>query len=199
MNTVSTGSLIKALRIEQNLTQAQLAEQLNVSDKTVSKWERDRGLPDISLLASIAETLQVDIEKLLSGILSAENTEGGNMKRVAFYVCPTCGEILTTTSKADISCCGRKLSALTPQPTDEAHRLRVIDSGHNCYVTFPHEMTKDHFISFIARATFDTVLIKRLYPEQGSETYLPKLYGGKIYSYCPQHGLTVDNYQEHTD
>ena len=55
MNHYITGSAIRALREQQHLTQAQLAEKLSVSDKTISKWETGRGLPDISLLEPLAQ------------------------------------------------------------------------------------------------------------------------------------------------
>ncbi len=50
MNSYVTGTVIKQLREKQNLTQAMLADMICVSDKTVSKWETGKGLPDISLL-----------------------------------------------------------------------------------------------------------------------------------------------------
>lgn len=192
MNKTSTGALINTLRIERGLTQRELAKQLNVSDKTISKWECDAGLPDVALLANMANVLGVDIERLLSGELAANDIDGGNMKHVDFYVCPDCGGILTATSKAEISCCGRKLTALQANHADEEHHLTIDCSDHDWYVSFPHEMTKEHFISFIACVSFDTVLIKRLYPEQGSETYLPRVRGGNIYSYCSKHGLMIE-------
>ena len=50
MNAEKTGALIRALRTEQGLTQKQLADRLHLSDRTVSKWERGAGCPDVSLL-----------------------------------------------------------------------------------------------------------------------------------------------------
>ena len=54
MNQNITGAVIKNLRVKNHLTQAELAEKLMVSDKTVSKWETGQGYPDISLLEPIA-------------------------------------------------------------------------------------------------------------------------------------------------
>ena len=53
MNEYVTGAIIKELREKNHLTQAELAEKINVSDKTVSKWETGKGYPDISLLEPI--------------------------------------------------------------------------------------------------------------------------------------------------
>ena len=66
-NHYVTGSAIRRLREKRKLTQAQLAAALSVSDKTVSKWETARGLPDITLLEPLARALQVSVPELLSG------------------------------------------------------------------------------------------------------------------------------------
>ncbi len=67
MDSKKTGSLIAALRKEKNCTQAQLAEMLNVSNRTVSKWENGDGFPDITTLPAIAKVLGVTVDELLAG------------------------------------------------------------------------------------------------------------------------------------
>jgi transcriptional regulator with XRE-family HTH domain len=67
MKNYVTGNTIKTLREKKGYTQKQLAELLSVSDKAVSKWETQKGLPDISLLEPIAKTLGISISELLSG------------------------------------------------------------------------------------------------------------------------------------
>ena len=67
MNSYVTGPVIKALREKKNYTQKQLADRLAVSDKTISKWETGRGLPDLSLLEPLASALGVSVAELLSG------------------------------------------------------------------------------------------------------------------------------------
>lgn len=67
MNQYLTGAVIKELREKNNLTQSELAAILNVSDKTVSKWETAKGYPDISLLESIAGAFGISVNELLSG------------------------------------------------------------------------------------------------------------------------------------
>lgn len=64
MNHYITGPTIKSLREKQGLTQAQLAEILCISDKTVSKWETGKGLPDITLLEPLAKALKVSLPEL---------------------------------------------------------------------------------------------------------------------------------------
>lgn len=67
MDSKKTGSFIAVLRKEKKYTQAQLAEMLNVSNRTVSKWENGDGFPDITTLPAIAEVLGVTVDELLAG------------------------------------------------------------------------------------------------------------------------------------
>ncbi len=62
-----TGALIQQIRTEKGLTQKQLAERLHISDRTVSKWERGAGFPDLSLLEPLAEALELTVTELLHG------------------------------------------------------------------------------------------------------------------------------------
>ena len=65
MDNEKIGNLIYKLRKENRMTQLQLAERLHISDKTVSKWERGLGCPDVSLLTDLSRVFGVDLEKLL--------------------------------------------------------------------------------------------------------------------------------------
>ena len=67
MDKEKTGQLITELRKEKGLTQKQLADALNVTDKAVSKWERGLSFPDISMLEPISELLEVSIMEILAG------------------------------------------------------------------------------------------------------------------------------------
>ena len=67
MNQYVTGAVIKELREKNHLTQAELAEKLKVSDKTISKWETAKGYPDITLLEPIAGVFGVSVTELISG------------------------------------------------------------------------------------------------------------------------------------
>lgn len=189
MDCQKVGELIRALRIEKCMTQLQLANAIHVSDKTISKWERGLGCPEVSLLGSLSQALEVNLESMLLGDLGPNGADGGNMKRVKFYVCPNCGNILTATGDAELSCCGRKLTALVEKMAQGEHQLRVEPMDDEYYVTFPHEMSKTHYLNFIAYVGYDRMLLVRLYPEQGSELRIPQLRGGKLYFSCNKHGL----------
>lgn len=195
MNTKLTGELIRRLREEQSLTQRELADQLGVSDKAVSKWECGGGCPDVSLLPELAKQLGTPVETLLQGTLSPDCRQGGTMKRTAFRVCSTCGNIITTTGDAEVSCCGRKLDPLKACDADEHHALQIESVEGDFYITFNHPMTKDHFIGFIAAVGYDRIALEKLYPEQGSEARIPRVAGAVIYTYCNQHGLMKHNRQ----
>ena len=106
MDNYVTGAAIRTLREKQHLTQLQLAEQISVSDKTVSKWETGRGFPDISLLEPLAAALRVSVPELLSGEQVINVNRAANMRRSRLYVCPVCGNVLHAAGSAMISCCG---------------------------------------------------------------------------------------------
>ena len=67
MDQIKIGKFISTLRKEQNLTQAELAAKLGVTDRAISKWENGRGLPDLSLVVPLSEALNISINELLSG------------------------------------------------------------------------------------------------------------------------------------
>lgn len=189
MDCSKVGKLINELRRERGMTQKQLADTMNISDKTVSKWERGLGCPDVSLLGELSVALGVNIEKILSGCMEENDKDGGNMKRTKFYICPICGSCTTSTGSAEISCCGRKLEPLRAKPADADHAVRCEKVEDDFYISFSHEMRKDHFIAFAAYLCCDRLLLIRLYPEQGGEIRFPQMYGGELYIYCSRHGL----------
>lgn len=65
METKTMGQTISALRKERGMTQRDLAEKLGITDKAVSKWERDLACPDISLLPKLAQILEISVDELM--------------------------------------------------------------------------------------------------------------------------------------
>lgn len=192
MDCIKVGKLILSLRKEKSMTQREIADAMNISDKTISKWERGLGCPDVSLLSELSHILGVNIERILLGNIDPNDADGGNMKRIKFYVCPNCGNVINSTGESEISCCGRKLEPLKAKQANGAHRAKIeaIDNEH--YVTFEHEMSKSHYIRFVAYVTCDRLILVRLYPEQDAQLRLPIMFGGSLYFYCNQHGLWVN-------
>lgn len=189
MDCTKIGKLLYDLRKEKGMTQKEVADKMNISDKTVSKWERGLGCPDISLLSELSNIFGVNIEKILQGDLSINDTDGGNMKRIKFYVCPVCDNIITSTGKSEISCCGRKLEFLKAQNFDDNHKLNVEQIENDYYITIDHDMTKEHYISFVAYVIFDRIHFVKLYPEQNAELRIPIMQKGELFFYCNKHGL----------
>ena len=189
MSRYVTGSVIRALREKQNYTQKQLAEAISVSDKTISKWETDRGLPDVTLLEPLAKALKVSVAELLSGEYVVNRNRSGNPERARFYICPICGNVIWSMGEGAFSCCGVTLPPLEPEEPDEAHTLSVETVDNEWYVSADHPMTKEHFLSFIALVSYDRVQLCKLYPEQAAEARFPRRGGGTLYACCNRHGL----------
>lgn len=189
MDSKQIGALLWRLRKEKDMTQQELADRLHVSPQAVSKWERGNGVPDVSLLPRLTEIFGVSLERLLRGDLAPQPAEVGNMKRLKFYVCPECGNILTASGGGEIHCCGRMLAPLQAAPVDEEHAVKVETVEDEWYVTFDHPMTKDHYFRFAAVVATERVLLVRLYPEQGGEFRIPQMRRGKLYLCCSKDGL----------
>lgn len=189
MDNIKIGNLIYQLRKEKNMTQLQLAEKLGISDKAVSKWERGLGSPDLSIMPKLSEILGVDLEKLLTGEMPPKKTVNGNMKRMLFYVCPDCGNMITAMADANISCCGKIMTAIKPQKSDERHKLNVEIIETDYYLTTAHPMERDHYITFVALITADGLTMKKLYPQWDMQARIPFRKHGRLVWHCTKDGL----------
>ena len=189
MNQYVTGAVIRALREKKNLTQAELAEKLNVSDKTVSKWETAKGYPDISLLEPIAQVFGVSITELISGNAVQNGNVSANMLRSKFYVCPVCGNVIHSMGEAVIHCHGVLLAPCQAEETDENHKIFMEKVEDEYYVRIEHDMTKEHYISFIAAVSSDRIQMVKLYPEGNAEARFQISGVKQILFYCNRDGL----------
>ena len=189
MDTYVTGQTIKNLREKKGLTQAELADMIGVSSKAISKWETAKGLPDITLIEAIANALSVSVMELMTGNTVVNKNISSNILRSKFYVCPLCGNIIRTTGDAVISCCGITLPPLEAEDTDDGHCITIEKVEDEHFITVNHDMTKEHFISFVAYLTSDRVQFIKLYPEGNAETRLNLRGCGYLYIYCNKHGL----------
>ena len=189
MNTYVTGTTIKQLREAKHLTQAELAEMIGVSSKTVSKWETAKGLPDISLLQPLAQALGISLIELMNGQHITNQNTSANMLRCKFYVCPLCGNIIHSTGNAVVSCCGITLPPLEAEEADDGHTVTIENVEDEHFITVHHPMEKQHFISFVAYVTSDRLQLVKLYPEGNAQTRLQLRGLGMLYYYCNRHGL----------
>ena len=189
MDTYITGTTIKKLREAKGITQQQLAQEIGVSDKAVSKWETAKGLPDITLIEPLAKALGVSVMELISGDTVINKNISANMLRTKFYVCPVCGNVIHSTGNTLVSCCGITLPALEAEETDKEHTVNIEPVEDEKFITVKHEMTKSHYISFIAYVTSDKIHFVKLYPEGNVETRMQFRGRGFLYIYCNRHGL----------
>lgn len=189
MDTYITGTTIKMLREQQNMTQTELAKRIGVSNKAVSKWETGKGLPDLSLLQPLAQALGVSVIELMNGRQIANRNTSANLLRSKFYVCPICGNVIHCNGEAVVSCCGVTLPVLEAEEPDESHGICIENVEDEHFITVEHPMTKGHYISFLAFVTTDRVQMVKLYPEGNAQTRLQLRGRGFLYFYCNQHGL----------
>ena len=189
MNPYVTGTMIRELREKKGLTQAELAEQLFVSDKAVSKWENGKGYPDISLLESIAAVFGISIAELLCGRTVSNVNVSANMLRSRFYVCPICGNVLHAMGEAMIHCHGVPLTPQQAEETDEHHKIFIEGVEDEYYVRIEHEMTKAHYISFMAALSPDRIQMVKLYPEGNAEDRFQIRGVKQIVFFCNRDGL----------
>ena len=75
MNMIKTGKFLQELRKEKELTQEQLAEQLGVARRTVSRWETGNNMPDLDILVELSDLYSVDLREILSGERKSETMD----------------------------------------------------------------------------------------------------------------------------
>ena len=184
-----TGKTIKTLREKHGITQKALAEKINVSDKTISKWETNKGLPDIGIVEELAKALGVSLTELLTGDLKTNENTSGNMKKIQFYICPICGNIITAVGEGEFSCCGIRLPKQEAEVAEADHALMVETIDNEFSITMEHPMNKAHYVSFISYVTSNSVETIKLYPEQDISVRFRKKGHGTLYIYCNRHGL----------
>ena len=189
MNPYLTGAMIRELREKNHLTQAELARRLCVSDKTISKWETAKGYPDVSLLEPIAGVFGVSVAELLAGNAVSNVNVSGNMLRSRFYICPVCGNTIHAMGEAVIHCHGVLLMPAQPEETDERHKIFIEGIEDEYFVRIEHDMTKQHYISFIAALSMDRIQMVRLYPECNPEARFKMNGVTRLFFYCNRDGL----------
>ncbi len=189
MNKYVTGSVIRRLRENKRMTQEELAKKLFVSGKAVSKWETGQGFPDISLIEPLAKALDISVIELISGEQIINSNRCANMFKSCFYVCPVCGNVISSSGEALVSCCGITLPPLEADMTEPEHEIRLEMVEDEYYVTIDHPMTKEHYISFLAAISDNGIQLVRLYPMENAEARFKRSRVRYILAYCNHHGL----------
>lgn len=189
MDRYVTGDVIRRLREKKNMTQEDLARELFVSSKAVSKWETGKGYPDISLLEPLAKALGISVIELMSGNDIRNANRSANMMRGKWYVCPVCGNVIRASGEAVISCCGITLPPLEAEEPDAEHEISAVIAEDEYFVSLSHPMTKEHFISFLAAVSDMGVQLVKLYPEGNAEARFKINRVKQLFAYCNHHGL----------
>ena len=189
MDRYVTGETIRRLRENRKMTQEELAEQLHVSGKAVSKWETGRGFPDISLLEPLSGALGISVIELMAGGEVRNQNRAANLFRSRLYVCPVCGNVIRALGDAVISCCGITLPPQEAEEADGDHMIRVETAEDEYYVTVSHPMTKEHYISFLSAVSDQGIQFVKLYPEGNAEARFKISRVRDLYAYCNRHGL----------
>ena len=141
------------------------------------------------MLEPIAKVFGISVTELISGNAVSNVNVSANMLRSLFYVCPICGNIFHSMGEAVVQCHGIVLTPCHAEETDERHVIFIERVEDEYYVCIDHEMTKQHYISFIAALSSDKLQMIKLYPEGNAEVRF-KINGVKrILFYCNQDGL----------
>ena len=193
MDANKIGQLIAQFRKEKQLTQKNIADELGLQSKTVSKWETGQGLPAITYWPQLSEILDVDLQQLMAGEIATNPLDVGKMSLTKFYVCPTCRNMLFSTSPTSVTCCSRQLDVLTERELvadiEISMKATIEVLERELYISFDHPMSKEHYLAFVALVNHERVYFDRLYPEQSASTRLPNLSNAQLYVYCNRDGL----------
>lgn len=182
MNAAKTGKLIHDIRVKKGMTQVQLAEAINVTDKAICKWERGRGCPNITLLSQLSKVLEIDIQSILQGECVKKRKIGTSMNNLLFYGCPTCGNLISSVKEVEVSCCGNRLMPITATESDEEKYRPIINEFDGQYsVSFNHPMTKSDYIKNVIVVQYDKIMCINLYAEQEAIVTLPQISGINLF------------------
>ena len=141
------------------------------------------------MLEPIAAVFGISVTELISGKAITNVNVSANMLRSKFYVCPVCGNIIHSMGEAVLQCHGVQLLPCQPEEADEKHRISIEKDADEFFVRIDHEMTKKHYITFIAAFSGDRLQLTKLYPEGSAEARF-KINGVRnILYYCNRDGM----------
>lgn len=193
MQRIIDENIIKELRNKAKLSQNELALRLNVSPKTISKWETGKGYPDISILEPLCKELDISLDELFSGDLVTKNNSSFNMLNADVYVCENCGNVIISADDTSISCHWTKLKSLKPKAVNEEHHISYTKIENEYCFKINHIMEKEHYISFAIGIYYNGYRLIKLYPEQECSFYLTIRGLKRILYFCNKHGLFIKN------
>ena len=126
-------------------------------------------MTDITLLEPISDAFGISVPELVSGYQIKNANVSANMMRSKLYICPVCGNVIHSMGEAVVHCHGIQLLPAEVEQTDEHHMIFIECVEDEYFVRINHEMTKTHYISFIAAVSSDRCQMVKLYPEGEAE------------------------------
>lgn len=141
------------------------------------------------MLEPIASVFSISVTELISGDAVYNSNVSANMMKSKFYVCPICGNAVHCMGEAVISCHGVLMTVAEPEETDENHKIFIEKIEDEYYVRIEHDMSKKHYISFIAAQSPDRLQMVKLYPEGCAEARFQINGVKRILFYCNRDGL----------
>lgn len=191
MDLKKTGPLIRSLRLEQRLTQKQLAEPLHLSDRTISKWERGPvfRMPDCS--RSFPGSLR---PRRAAPLRRAACQSKGRWKHETHPVLPLppVREPADFDERSPHLLLRPQLIPLLPRKAEGEHFFQAERSDGEWHLTTAHPMEKEHFLTFAAWVDLGRIFLVRLYPEPNGFLRLPAFKGGALYFGCSRDGLFTE-------
>lgn len=143
----------------------------------------------MGIVEDLSKALGVSVGELLTGEYKENENLSGNMKKVQFYVCPVCGNIIAAMGSGSYSCCGITLPKQDAEECDDNHFIQIEAVENEYCITLHHPMEKNHYVSFVAYVTSGNVEIAKLYPEQDISVRFKRKGHGFLYVYCNRHGM----------
>ena len=147
------------------------------------------GVSGYFFVGAIAKAFRVSVTELMIGNAVNNGNVAANMLRSHFYVCPVCGNVIHSMGETVIHCQGILLTPWQAEEPDDKHKISIEKVEDEYYVRIEHEMTKEHYISFVAALGSDKIQMIKLYPEGNAEARV-KINGmRKLLFYCNRDGL----------
>ena len=163
--------------------------KIDLSTNFLGKFPKDELIVENADYSIAIRGMILNSSELFAGQDVVNTNRTFQLLKMKLYVCPICGNIIQSTGEAVVSCCGITLPALEAEVADGAHQCKIESVEDEYCVSVSHEMSKTHYISFIAAVRDDGCEIKKLYPEGSADARFKMNRVKYFYYYCNRHGL----------
>ncbi len=184
---LNAGLILKQLRKKLGITQRELAEKINVSNRTVSAWENNTRQMKLDKMLKILESCDMSLYELFTD-------RDFPMNNFRLYICKMCGNIIIAHREADVSCCGMLLK---PESMEHFGKFPEYDvQRRDGYIKFTiyHDSHIRHYIKFISYITGKGSSYTTLSYSSPPVLYAPDYGEGELLVYCTRHGLCHAHY-----